>query len=208
MSVDFIGILSGGAAVFATFFAFELTDRTNFGVIGLAGKHDPRWVWTGAAMAFVVSTAIAIAIALTTETFFGGYLDYLKIAGGVVLVAFGLRTLLHQEEAVAKNAERSIEKADSRDSGLQSAFLLILFLEMGDNTQFLTIEFVWNGLASWQVIFLSASLALVSVAAIGASGGRYLKTKLSPERLETVMGSALVITGIATIVLAGLSLVA
>jgi putative Ca2+/H+ antiporter (TMEM165/GDT1 family) len=193
-----------GLEVFGVIFLFEIFDRTNFSVIGLASRHAPRDVWLGAAGAFAVSSAISVAVGAVLVSTLPAYVTYIRIAAGVLLLAFGVRTLLSDSE---KEGEALAEKEERRLSPWKVwsiAFALILLMEMGDNTQILTFEFVAAAGAGASelvlvTIFLAATFALWSVAAVGSRSGAFLRSRVPAERLERVMGSALVIVGIVTI---------
>lgn len=198
-------LLETGLLVFGAIFAFEIVDRTNFAVIALSAKHRHTHVWMGAASAFVVSTAISVAIGYVVVSYLLAYLPWVKIVGGAILAAFGVRALLRLEGPEAEKAEREAEASLSRREVWSVAFTLILFLEMGDNTQVLTILFVAS-LGNWVLVFVAAVLALVSVAAIGATSGNYLKARISPDRLERLLGAILIVVGAVTMLLGVLQL--
>lgn len=187
--------LVDGAAVFGTIFLFELVDRTNFAVLGLSAKHPYQVVWAGAAVAFVVSTLFAVGVSAVLQAYLGAELVYVKVAGGIILVVFGLVSLLRSadEEALAEK----VPSLTARQVFLAS-FSLILFLEMGDNTQILTILFVL-GTGNLALVAVAASIALICVAAIGARGGHFLKTRVPRRAVERVSAGVLVLVGAATI---------
>ncbi|MCI4363745.1 MAG: TMEM165/GDT1 family protein [Thermoplasmata archaeon] len=194
-------LLLQAAGVFAVIFAFELVDRTNFGVVALSARHSPGDVWLGAALAFVVSTTIAVGIGIVAIAFLAPYLVWVKVAGGLLLVGFGLRGL-----ARARGTEE--HEPSERSSGPLGhsqvrllAFSLILFLEMGDNTQILTILFVAST-RNPLLVFVAATLALVTVAGIGARSGEFLRTRVPAERLERVLAAVLVLIGSLTVLFA------
>lgn len=202
-----MSLLSEGLEVFAVIFLFEIVDRTNFAIVGLAGKHPPRDVWVGAAGAFAVSSVISVGIGLAALTYLPAYLVWIRVVGGIVLIAFGLRSLLKDEEKEVEEAEARFEPTPARSKVWATAFALVLFLEMGDNTQILTFEFVAAagsspGTALLLVILVSAMLALWSVASIGATAGRFLRERIPAEQLERLLGGILVVVGVLTILVA------
>ena len=197
-------VVAAGLLVYATIFGFELVDRTHFAVIGLAGRHGRGPVWLGAAAAFVVASAIAVAIGYLFVALLPGYLPWVKIAGGTVLVAFGVRGVLRAADA-EEDVPAERRAALGRWTVPLTAFGTVLFLEMGDNTQILTIVFV-GALRAPLLVFVAACLALVSVAAIGATGGGLLRRRVSPARLERALGWILIAVGAVTIALGALPL--
>ncbi|MDE1821962.1 MAG: TMEM165/GDT1 family protein [Euryarchaeota archaeon] len=199
------GLVVDFATVFGLIFIFEVFDRTNFAVIGLSGKHRHTIVWAGAAVAFVVSTAISVAIGEVIVSALPAYLPYVKILGGAILVAFGVRGLLGHEEEKGTEAEERIERELGPRKVWLTSFSVILFLEMGDNTQILTIVLIGQ-IRDALLVFVAASLALVSVATVGATSGNFLKTRVPAERLERVLSLILILVGAATLTLGVLEL--
>ncbi len=201
------GLVALGLTVFAVIFLFEIVDRTNFATISLAGKHPAKQVWTGAALAFTVSSAISVGIGAVVVAYLPAYLMWVKLLGGAILIAFGLRAVLGGDgEEEERSAEEKLGPVPPRRVVL-TAFALILFLEMGDNTQILTFEFVAYagpspGAVVLLVVFVAATLALWCTAAVGALSGRFLRSRVPAEKLERVLGAILVAIGAVTIALA------
>ncbi|MCI4335088.1 MAG: TMEM165/GDT1 family protein [Thermoplasmata archaeon] len=194
-------LLEQGALVFGILFAFELVDRTNFGVIALSARHPPNEVWLGASLAFVASTILSVAIGVVAISFLAHYLVWVKVAGGLILGVFGVRGLLHGSGVDEEKTEREHDVPLTRSQVRALAFGLILFLEMGDNTQILTILFVAST-GDPLLVFVAAVLALVSVAAIGSRSGEFLRTRVPAERLERILAGLLLLIGILTVLLA------
>lgn len=194
-------LLASAGLVFGVIFGFELVDRTNFGVIALSARHPRRAVWEGASLAFLTSTAIAVLLGLAAISLLAPYLLWIKVLGGLILVAFGIRGLLtrapDEEEAADRRTEAPLTAAQVRSV----AFSLILFLEMGDNTQVLTILFVAS-IRNVLLVFVSAALALVCVAAIGSRSGEWLRTRVPTGRLERYLAAILCVVGLLTILIA------
>lgn len=204
MAVD---LLTEGLTVFAVIFLFELVDRTNFAVVTLAGKHPARQVWTGAALAFTVSSAISVGVGAAIVTALPSDLVWVKVVGGTILILFGLREVLKSEESQAESAGSKAPAPKSPSQVYATAFALVLFLEMGDNTQILTFEFVANAgsppvVDVLLVIFAAATFGLWCVAALGARTGAFLRTRVAPRTLEKVLGTILVLVGGLTIAIA------
>lgn len=199
-------LLDSALLVFATIFAFELVDRTNFAVVGLAVRHDPALVWLGAVGAFFVSSMLAVAIGYVLVAVVPAYLAYVKIVGGLVLVVFGVRGWVGRTEEARASARSGGEGEVAPRKVWLAAFSVVLFLEMGDNTQVLTILLVGQTREA-VVVFVAAWLALISVAAIGASGGRALRTRVAAERLNRLLSAMLMAVGAFTLALGLLALV-
>ncbi|MCI4346824.1 MAG: TMEM165/GDT1 family protein [Thermoplasmata archaeon] len=194
-------LLLQAGGVFAIIFGFELVDRTNFGVVALSAKHSPSDVWMGAALAFVASTAISVGIGIVAISYLAPYLVWVKVAGGLVLLGFGVRGLLLARKGDSPETEDRSDQPLGPTQVRLLAFSLILFLEMGDNTQVLTILFVAST-RNPLLVFVAAALALISVAAIGARSGEFLRTRVPAERLERLLAMILVVVGVLTVLFA------
>jgi putative Ca2+/H+ antiporter (TMEM165/GDT1 family) len=194
-------LLAQAALVFAVIFGFELVDRTNFGVIALSARHPPGAVWQGAALAFLASTTVSVALGLAAVSYLSPYLVWVKVAGGLILLLFGLRGLLAGAAPEENRAEKLAEAPLSPSQVRTVAFGLIFFLEMGDNTQVLTILFVAS-IRNALLVFVAAALALMSVAAIGARSGQFLRTRVPADRLERILAGLLCVIGALTILIA------
>lgn len=179
--------------VFGTIFGLEIVDRTNMTVIRLSGLHSHRAVWVGAALAYVVSTSIAVLAGQAIVTYLSPYLVAIRVIGGVGIVAYGAYSFYssfrESEEAPVVIGERTI---------LLSTFLVILALETGDDTQIFTILFmVWVG--NLLVVLLAALIGLLSALSIGVGIGRFIKGRIHPVRIERVTSAVIMAVGIITI---------
>jgi Ca2+/H+ antiporter, TMEM165/GDT1 family len=177
------------ATVFVVILGFEFADRTNFALIGLAARERPVSVWAGAAAAFVVTSALAVAIGAALLDVLGGQLVYLRLGGGLLLLAYAAYLLLVPEKTESVRAARS--------AGL-TAFLLILLLELGDTTMILTMNFVFT-LNDPVLVGVAAALGLITVAATACFIGSRLGTRIDPRRLERFVIVVLTAVGALTI---------
>lgn len=178
--------------VFAVIGGTELVDRTNFALISLAAKHRPIAIWAGAAAAFWLTTVLAVAIGAALVAALGGQVVYLRLGGGIFLLAYAFYLLLVPE---------SNRRPPTGRSAATTAFLLIMLLEMGDTTMILTIGFVIT-MPSAIVIVVAAGLALSLVAAMACIIGRRVGARVEPKHLERVVVVVLMIVGAITIVYA------
>ena len=185
-------LVSSFVIVFAVIGLTELIDRTNFALIGLAAKYRPVSVWAGAAEAFWTTTLLAVGIGAALLAVLGGQIIYLRLGGGIFLLAYAAYLFFVPESARRSPVGRS---------PFMTAFLLILLLELGDTTMVFTISFVLS-MPSAIVVALAAGLALTCVAGSAAIVGRRLGARLEPEVLERVVIVVLTIVGIVTILYA------
>ena len=178
--------------VFAVIGGTELVDRTNFALIGLAARHHPVQVWIGAAAAFVLTTALAIAIGAALLAVLGGHVVYLRLGGGVFLLAYAGYLLVVPESDRRPPTGRSI---------LTTTFLLIMLLEIGDTTMIFTIVFV-STMPNALVVGVAAALALCAVAGSASLIGSRLGARVEPAKLDRVVVVVLLVVGVLTIVYA------
>ncbi len=70
------------------------------------------------------------------------------------------------------------------------AFLTVFLAEFADKTQLAVLLMAARSLSPW-LVFLGATLALVSTSLIGVLLGRWVSRYLSPQRLQTLTGTSL-----------------
>jgi putative Ca2+/H+ antiporter (TMEM165/GDT1 family) len=178
--------------VFGFIGGLELIDRTSFALIAFASKHPPVPSWSGAASAFVLTTAISVGVGSALEEVFREELVWVRVGGGVVLLAYAAYLALVPEEDRTPPTARS---------AVTAAFALIFLLEIGDTTMIFTILFVVTfGLAI--LVFFAAALALVTVAGFSAFVGSRLGARVEPRILEKVVVLILAAAGVVTILVA------
>ncbi len=182
----------GFLLVFAVVGGFEVVDRTSFALIVLAARSRPLATWAGAALAFVVTTVIAVTAGAALADLLGpSRVGWLRVAGGAFLIGYALWTYFHPG-----TEENHAGEARSRPAFL-AAFVTILLLELGDTTQIFEIVFVteWG----WLIVLVAGSLALVIVAGWDVLLGRHLGARVEPEFLRRVVVVVLLVVGAATI---------
>ena len=187
-----VGALAEFLLVFAVIGGLEFLDRTNFALIGLAAKQDPRSTWAGAASAFVVTTVLSVAIGATLVVALQGHLEYLRLGGGALLLGYAGYLLIVPEH------ER---RAPEGRSAFATAFLLIFLLELGDTTMVFTINFI-STIQNPALVGVAAGSALVLVAASAAVIGSRFGARVEPKLLERVVIGILIVAGAVTILYA------
>ncbi len=180
------------AFVFGVIGGLELLDRTCFAVIAFSSKHPPFQTWAGAAAAFVGTTALSVGVGGALEDAFHRELEWVRVGGGVVLLAYAAYLLWVPEQDRQPPTGRS---------AFTAAFLLILLLELGDTTMIFTILFSVE-FGNLVVVFLAAALALASVAAFASFLGSRLGARVEPRVLERVIVVILTVAGVLTILYA------
>ena len=187
------------AAVFGVVFLAELPDKTMIATLLMASRGRAAAVWVGASLAFLIQMGIAVIA--------GHFLNLLphlaiEIVVTVMFIGGAIYLLFVPEKEEIKEGEE--EAAGERPgktafaTGL-AAFGVIMVAEFGDLTQLLAATFVARTKEPLSV-FIGSSLALISVAAIGAFGGQLLLRVLPLARIRQLGGVLLLIFGIVSIV--------
>lgn len=187
------------AAVFGVVFLAELPDKTMIATLLMASRGRAAAVWIGASVAFLVQMGIAVIA--------GHFLNLLphlaiEIVVTVMFLGGALYLLFVPEKAeVAEGAEEAAgqEPGKTALATAVAAFGVIMLAEFGDLTQLLAATFVARSKEP-VTVFLGASLALISVAAIGAFGGRLLLRVLPLSRIRQLGGLLLLIFGVISLV--------
>ncbi|MCL6594731.1 MAG: TMEM165/GDT1 family protein [Firmicutes bacterium] len=190
--------LSVAGVVFAVIFVAELPDKTSLTSLTLATRQPPAWVWLGAALAFLVHTALAVAagsaLALVPPL-------AVRMVSGLAFLAFGALMWWRGEggrgEAAAGERVRG-ERAFGRV--VLEAAALVFVAEFGDLTQFAIAALAARlhhplvvGAAAWAGLVAAAFVAVVVGGRLGAWAGG--------QRLQRV--AAVVLAALGTSVLLG-----
>jgi len=184
--------------IFAVIAVLQLPGKSNFGVITLASRHPYRDVFLGASVGLGSATVVSVTLGYAAETVLAPYLLWVKVAGGLVLVAFGVREILRFPSPVHEPGEGTPAVAHTARQVRLVALGLAFLLEMGDNTQILAIVFVAST-GNVLLVFVAATAALVLVTAISSRGAGYLQAHIPEERLRVVLGGMLIVVGLLTI---------
>jgi putative Ca2+/H+ antiporter (TMEM165/GDT1 family) len=192
-----------GIVIFAVVAALQLPGKSNFGVITLATRHPHRDVFVGASVGLGAATVVSVVLGYGAETVLGPYLFWVKVAGGLVLVAFGIREILRAPSPVHEPHEGTPATAQTARQVRTVALALAFLLEMGDNTQILAIVFVAST-HNVVLVFVAATAALVTIAAVSSRGAGYLHEHIPEERLRVVLGGLLIAVGLLTILFTAL----
>jgi Ca2+/H+ antiporter, TMEM165/GDT1 family len=182
--------LDGFVLVFAVIGGLELIDRTSLTLIAMASRGHPGATWLGGAIAFVLTTGIAVTIGAALAAVLGpGRIGLLRAGGGAFLIGYAIWLYLGPEEEpeIARHAR----------SALYAALLTIFLLELGDTTMIFEIVFV-SSVGPW-VVFAAGASALVAVAAWDVKLGERLGAKLPARQLNRVVVAVLLVVGALTI---------
>lgn len=194
-------LLLEGLIIFVAIAVLQLPGKSNFGVITLATRHPHRDVFIGAAVGLSAATVVSVLIGYGAETLLAPYVAWVKVAGGAVLIAFGLREILRGPGEIHEPGESVGGGGPVRHHTWFLALGLTFLLEMGDTTQILAIVLVASTGNPW-LVFFAATAALIVIAAVSAAGARYLSMHVPEEHLRIVLGSLLIAVGALTVLLA------
>ncbi len=184
-------------SVFGVVFVAELPDKTMIATIIMGSRGSTAAVWTGASLAFIVHMAMAALagrlVALLPHTAVEIVVTLLFLAGAAYLL---LVSEEEEEEEGAAEAEREAPGAFLKVAA--TAFGVIFIGEFGDLTQIVTMNFAASSHQALTV-FAAASLAMVSVAALGAFGGQFLQRFLSLNTIRRIGGVVMLGLGLFTL---------
>jgi Ca2+/H+ antiporter, TMEM165/GDT1 family len=187
-----------GIVIFAVVALLQLPGKSNFGVITLATRHPPRDVFVGASVGLAAATIVSVTIGFAATTVLAPYLIWVKVAGGLVLIAFGIREILTVPAPVHEPGEGTPAVARTARQVRNVALLLAFLLEMGDNTQILAIVFVAST-GNIVLVFVAATAALILVTAVSSRGASYLRAHVPEQHLRLILGALLLTVGGLTI---------
>ena len=185
-----------GFTVFTVIFLLELPDKTALAALLLATRHRPLPVFLGAAAAFIIQSAVAVAA--------GSLLSLLprepiRIGAGLLflgMAALLVRRNLRKDEAAE---ERAVEQEEVRHRRpFITAFSVVFVAEWGDLTQLATAALQ----ARYQqpvVVFVAATLALWAVSAIAVALGNRLGAWIPERPLQFAAAGVMVLVAIALI---------
>lgn len=167
-----------GAGVFVLIFFLELPDKTAMASLLLATRLPPLPVFVGAALAFVVQSAIAV---LAGSLF--GLLPRqpVRVSAGLLFLALAVLLVRRTRAQEAEEESQQIARETRRHHRpLITAFTVVFIAEWADLTQLATVALQ----ARYRrpiLIFFSATLALWAVTALAVTLGNRLGA-LIPER--------------------------
>ena len=183
-------------AVFPVIFIGELPDKTMFASLVMASRGHPFAVWVGAAGAFVVHVAIAVTVGVGLF-----HLLPARAVDVVVALLFGFGAIWAFRSANQPEADESAliaKEAASHKRVATTAFVVIFVAEWGDLTQVLTANMAAR-YGSALSVAVGAILALWTVAALAAVGGRGVLKRFSMRTVRRATGVILVILTLITL---------
>ncbi len=177
--------------VFALVAAAELPDKTMIATVVMGSRNRPVLVWLGAAGAFLIHVALAVAAGRAIELLPHEALEIvvtsLFFAGAVLL-------LVVPERRAKARGEKEADELDPVTTKpwkvVSAAFGVVLIGELGDLTELLILDLEGRYHEPWAV-FVGAYAGLLAASAAGAFGGRALLRVLPLDWIRRAGGLAL-----------------
>jgi putative Ca2+/H+ antiporter (TMEM165/GDT1 family) len=189
-------VLGLGFTVFTVIFLIELPDKTALATLLLATRHRPLPIFFGAATAFVIQSAVAVAAGSLFSLL---PREPIRIGAGIlflVMAALLIRRNLRQEQS---DDERAVAQEEGKHRRpFMTAFSLVFVAEWGDLSQLATAALQ----ARYQqlvVVFVAATLALWAVAAMAVTLGNRLGAWIPARPLQLAGAGVMVLVAIALI---------
>lgn len=174
--------------VFVVIFITELPDKSLLSSLMLSSRYPARFVWLGAATAFLIHVIIAVTIGkvlgLLPPQLLAGLVSLVFLAGGLILL-FGK----HGVDDNLQKKSKPVNKAFSPLKLYSAAFLITFLGEWGDITQITTINYEAHYHQPWSV-GLGALLALWSVTALAVTFGAKV-VNLVPAKILLRLSAAI-----------------
>jgi putative Ca2+/H+ antiporter (TMEM165/GDT1 family) len=191
-------VIGDALRAFAAVFPAELPDKTMVATIVLVARYKhPLAVWAGAALAFAVHVAVAVAA--------GRLVSLLPdaVVGVVVLVLFsaGAMVLWRSADGADAEAAGTVPVRASTRTAVLGSFGVVVLAEWGDLTQLATASLAATS-DHPAAVGVGALLALWAVAAIAVTAGQQLVRRVSLTLLHRV--AAAIFAGLAAITAAEL----
>ena len=194
--------LASFAAIAAALFVAELTDKDAFLLIAVSTKVRVRVAFLAGATAFAFTTTVIMTLGTLLITVVPVY--WVRLAGGVVMVAYGVwqaRGLVGQK--VVEEEESRIQKAGSQWRVFLTMVAALALLDLaGDATEVLTIVFVAR-YSNVALVFSGVLTGLVAATAVETSLGNRLGRYLTPNRLRYISVVVFLALGVFIILTSG-----
>lgn len=183
----------------AILFVAELTDKDAFLLIAISSRVRWRIAFLAGATAFAITTSLFVAAGSVIVAYVPVY--WVKLAGGVVMVGYGLweaRGLVGTH--AAEEEESQIGKAGAQWRTFLTMVASLAFLDIaGDATEVLTIVFVAH-YANPLLVFTGALTGLLAATASETALGNRLGRVLTSARLRYLSVAVFLVLGISILV--------
>lgn len=191
--------LSSFAAIAATLFVVELTDKDAMLLLSLSTRMDQATVFAAGAVAFTATTTVNVTVGTALTDFVP--LLWIRLAGGAAMLAVGL----WEGGKLLGHGEREVPAPEARTDRWRTFLAIVGALALldlaGDATEILTIVFVAQ-YSSLVLVFSGACTGLIAASALETSVGKVLGRVLTPRRVAYVSTGIPLLVGASIILLA------
>ena len=175
------------AMTFGLIFVAELPDKTAYTVLLLSARGRPLPVLLGASTAFLIHGFIALAIGSALA----------RLPEGVIRwTAAGVFALVGVLLLVRKKGDDAPQPPSTQQRAYFRALALVFVAEMGDATQIGTAALVARMPASRWSVFVGATLALWTFAALAVLVGKALGERVPRRVLRKAAGVIFIVFGV------------
>jgi putative Ca2+/H+ antiporter (TMEM165/GDT1 family) len=176
--------------VFGIILVAELPDKSMFAALILGTRYPARYVWAGAASAFMLHVILAMLagrlLTLLPHRLLEAVIAVLFLAGAA-LITFGKESFQDEEKKL------EIKAKDHRFRKVFTTAFTVTFIgEWGDITQIMMANYAAKYHDPWSV-GIGAALALLAATTLAVTAGQKALTKIPPKVLQRV--TALVLLG-------------
>ncbi|QQG49042.1 MAG: TMEM165/GDT1 family protein [archaeon] len=176
----------------------ELTDKDALLILTLATKTRAVIVFLAGASAFVFTTFVSVVLGSVVSSLIP--ILWVKLAGGVVMLAFGVREAkgIIGQKAIEEEEKRLEKVKDGARAFLQMFAALAILDLAGDATMILTVVLAAQ-YADKLFIFSSICLGLIAATAFETALGNRLGRMLTPRRLKYAASAVFITIGVVII---------
>jgi putative Ca2+/H+ antiporter (TMEM165/GDT1 family) len=185
--------------VFALIVPAELPDKTFVATLVLATRFRAAPVMIGAAAGFIVQAGIAVVagsvVALLPSTLVHAVSAAIFAIGAVLMLRPTGSEAEEQREVESEIADVPGEPSNRRV--ILTSFLVLFLAEWGDLTQLLTASLS----AKYHdpiAVFIGSSLGLITVAAIGVTGGKAMLRVIPMQWVRRIAAAAFAAVAVVT----------
>jgi Ca2+/H+ antiporter, TMEM165/GDT1 family len=169
------------AAIAATLFVAELTDKDALLLLAFATRMKPTRVFLAGSLAFLFTTAVIVSFGSLLITVLP--IIWIRLAGGAVMLGYGLYLVTRIVMNGSSGDEGSLPRGGASGRGFFSMVGSLALLDLaGDATEVLIVVFLAR-YADPLLVFAGACLGLIAATAFETALGNTLGRVLTRRRL-------------------------
>ena len=170
------------AAIAATLFVAELTDKDALLILAFATRIKPTKVFLAGSVAFIFTTAVIVSFGSLLIAFVP--VLWVRLAGGAVMLGYGallaVRVVWNRKSGDADDGPR---RGDTGGRGFLAMVGSLALLDLaGDATEVLIVVFLAR-YSDWLLVFSGACVGLIAAVAVETALGNTLGRFLTKRRL-------------------------